>query len=68
MSGPYPDPVVFLRLPDGEQVDECLEVVPQIGSTIHYRDGTFRVVAVEFRKFPARGTYFYPVCVLEEVR
>ena len=68
MSGPYPDPVVFLRLPDGEQILEDMEVVPQIGSTIHYRDATLRVVAVEFRKFPARGTYYYPVCVLEAVQ
>ena len=64
----HPDPVVFVRFPDGELSDCVVEVVPQIGHTIHYSDGTFRVVAVEFRIFPDKGTYHYPVVVVEEVR
>jgi len=60
------DPRVFLRLPDGEQIERPFEVLPRVGETIHFEDQTYRVSAVEFRLFPGQGTYFHPVLVLTD--
>ena len=62
------DPTVFVRLPDGQQYEHHFEFLPRVGETIHFDDGTFRVVAVEFRNFPDLGACFYPVLEVDPLQ